>query len=456
MPLKSHPIAASETNSNTISLVTSFVLGSLCGWLAKASLPEITLSFDYPDKLKLYTQAPSHVVRFKRPGTIEACVSDIESAMEAVRAGMNSLELCVNRVEGGVTPSSAFIEHVSKLVEGRGNGIAVNVLIRPRPGSFVYSEEEFELLTEEIQMARQAGATGIVTGVLTPDGKIHEPRMRIIRKLTEGLVLTYHRAFDVCKEEPDTALRTLFELGVDRLLSSGRMDRVTDPQACALLSQLHDLSLQLAADKYEEEGSPSFSSGVIQIVAAAGIKPANVGDFLKSCKVTAVHCGSGITSKRHQTYYTMEEMSTTPTSSPAPTTDQSESVSVSTSNSSSLVSPPSQARSLNDGEMMSWDVVSRRKAQTLCKAAKEVWLAREDTHTPSMVTAPTTATSNEGESNASATAITEDGGDVHVALTLAAPAQRASYIVVDGDLNEQLHSDSPPTRQSGGESPILA
>ena len=455
MPLKSHPIAASETNSNTISLVTSFALGSLCGWLAKASLPEITLSFDYPDKLKLYTLAPSHIVRFKRPGTIEACVSDIESAMEAVRAGMNSLELCVNRVEGGVTPSSAFIEHVSKLVEGRGNGIAVNVLIRPRPGSFVYSEEEFELLTEEIQMARQAGATGIVTGVLTPEGNIHEPRMHIIRKLTEGLVLTYHRAFDVCKEEPETALRTLFELGVDRLLSSGRMDRVTDPQACALLSPLRDLSLQLAADKYEEEGSPSSSSGAIQIVAAAGIKPANVGDFLKSCKVTAVHCGSGITSKRHQMYHTMEETSTTATSSSVPTTDQSESVSVSTSD--SLVSPPTQARSLNDGEMMSWDVVSRRKAQALCKAAKEVWQAREDAPTPSMVTAPTTVTSHEGESNASATAITEDGGDVHVALTPTAPAQsRISYIVVDGDLNEQLHSDSPPSRQSGEESPVLA
>ena len=70
----------------------------------------------------------------------------------------------MNRVEGGVTPSSAFIQHVSSLVKGRGDGVAVNVLVRPRPGSFVYSEEEFELLTEEIQMAVTAGATGIVTG----------------------------------------------------------------------------------------------------------------------------------------------------------------------------------------------------------------------------------------------------------------------------------------------------
>ena len=103
-----------------MSLLTSFALGSLCGWLAKASLPEFDASL-FSEKLKLYNQAPSPV-RFKRPGTMEACVSDVESALEAVRAGMNSLELCVNRVDGGVTPSSAFIQHVSRLVEGRGNG----------------------------------------------------------------------------------------------------------------------------------------------------------------------------------------------------------------------------------------------------------------------------------------------------------------------------------------------
>ena len=260
---------------------------------------------DFCDKMRLYAESPSNLERYKRPRTVEACVSDVESALEAVRAGVNSLELCVNRVEGGVTPSSAFIQHVSDLVKGRGEGIAVNVLIRPRPGSFVYSDEEFELLTEEIQMAVTSGATRIVTGVLTPEGKIHVPRMRIIHKLTEGLVLTFHRAFDVSKEDPAAAMQTLHKIGVDRLLSSGRMDRATDPRACSLLSQLNDLSVQLSA---HEDASPSSSSvRGIQVVAGAGITPENIGAFLHSCSVSAVHCGSGITSKRYQTYLAGEK-----------------------------------------------------------------------------------------------------------------------------------------------------
>ena len=435
MPLKSHlaaDVPASSKENNAISLIASFALGSLCGWIAKASLPEVL--FDFNDKLKLYAEAPSHVVRFKRPETIEACVSDVESALEAVRAGINSLELCVNRVEGGVTPSSAFIQHVSKLVEDRGNGVAVNVLIRPRPGSFVYSEEEFELLTEEVQMAVVSGATGIVTGVLTPEGKIHVPRMHIIRKLTKGLVLTFHRAFDVCKEDPAEALQILHELGVDRLLSSGRMDRATDPQACFLLSQLHDLSVQLAA-----QGGVSGSSEAVQVVAGAGIKPDNVGPFLHSCGVTAVHCGSGITSKRYQTYQTTGEVSTI-TSSPSPSplplpSDES----VATGASSSLVSPSPPA-SLGEGEMMTWDVVSRRKARALCQAAHEAWQSRGDAAIPFMPTAAATVEGGVAPPNT-----TDSSGDVHVVLPPAARTKpQVSYIVVDEDLNEQQHSDSPP------------
>ena len=139
--------------------------------------------------------------------------------------------------------------------------------------------------------------------------------MRIIRKLTEGLVLTFHRAFDVSKEEPEAALQTLHEMGVDRLLSSGRMDKATDPRACALLSRLNDLSVQLSDQR--DPSSSSSSVGGIQVVAGAGITPENIGAFLQNCSVSAVHCGSGITSKRYQTYQAIGETNTL-TSSPSP------------------------------------------------------------------------------------------------------------------------------------------
>ena len=90
--------------------------------------------------------------------TVEIMVTDIESAHQAVKGGANSLELCANRVEGGTTPSIGFIEEVVNIC--RTTSIEVNVLIRPRPGDFVYSPAEFELIQKDILAAKLAGADG--------------------------------------------------------------------------------------------------------------------------------------------------------------------------------------------------------------------------------------------------------------------------------------------------------
>ena len=90
MPLKSHSVVgmAASRETSVIALITSFALGSLCGWIAKASLP--SMHSDICDKMRLYADIPSNKEQYKRTRTIEACVSDVESALEAVRAGVNS------------------------------------------------------------------------------------------------------------------------------------------------------------------------------------------------------------------------------------------------------------------------------------------------------------------------------------------------------------------------------
>jgi hypothetical protein len=60
--------------------------------------------------------------------TVEVCLSDIESANNARRGGCNSIEVCSDRPQGGITPSYGLVEEI---VRNKGD-VDVHVLIRPR------------------------------------------------------------------------------------------------------------------------------------------------------------------------------------------------------------------------------------------------------------------------------------------------------------------------------------
>jgi len=46
-------------------------------------------------------------------------------------------------------------------------------MIRPRIGSFLYSEGEIEVMKEDIRIFKEAGADGVVFGVLTTYGQVN-------------------------------------------------------------------------------------------------------------------------------------------------------------------------------------------------------------------------------------------------------------------------------------------
>ena len=94
----------------------------------------------------------------KRANVVEICLSDIESIHEALVGEANSVELCTNRMEGGVTPSLGLIEQAVAVF--RATSVGVHVLIRPRPGDFVYSPAELEIVARDILNAKKAGADG--------------------------------------------------------------------------------------------------------------------------------------------------------------------------------------------------------------------------------------------------------------------------------------------------------
>lgn len=155
---------------------------------------------------------------------LEICCGDVAAVMAAKFGGATRIELCCGLSEGGLTPSKALID------KAVGSGIPeINVLIRPRPGDFLYTQEEIENMERDIITAMETGATGIVIGALTAEGDIDMATCR--RLIDAGLSaaaqsgwkrphITFHRAIDVCRN-PLAALEDVISLGCDCLLTSG-------------------------------------------------------------------------------------------------------------------------------------------------------------------------------------------------------------------------------------------
>ena len=146
----------------------------------------------------------------------EACVDSVESALNVEAGGADRIELCADLLEGGITPSYAMLKLVIEKLT-----IPVNVLVRPRGGDFLYTDYEFEVIKRDIEYCKQIGVNGVVIGILNDDGTVDKVRTEELVKAARPMSVTFHRAFDMTRE-PEEALNTLIELGVDRLLTSGQ------------------------------------------------------------------------------------------------------------------------------------------------------------------------------------------------------------------------------------------
>lgn len=149
---------------------------------------------------------------------LEACVDSLDSALAAKEGGATRLELCANLIIGGTTPALSLVEWVK-----RDTALPVHVLLRPRFGDFLYTEEEFSMMLEDAAALLDRGADAIVSGFLTPEGDLDLLRMEKMVELCHkrGKRFTLHRAFDVCRD-PFLALKQCRALGVDTVLTSGQ------------------------------------------------------------------------------------------------------------------------------------------------------------------------------------------------------------------------------------------
>ena len=153
---------------------------------------------------------------------IEIATSDFLTTKSAVEGGADRIELCANLAEGGTTPSYAHIKKCRETFD-----IALYPIIRPRGGDFLYTKDEFEIMKNDIKLCNELGCEGIVIGLLNMDGTIDMTRTSELIDLAYPMDVTFHRAFDRCKD-PFVALEELIEIGCQRILTSGQKPTVID------------------------------------------------------------------------------------------------------------------------------------------------------------------------------------------------------------------------------------
>ena len=146
----------------------------------------------------------------------EVCCPSLDAVAKAVGAGADRIELCERLEVGGVTPYEALIRDALAAA----GPVPVNILIRPREGDFVYNEDEAGQMLESIALCKALGVNGVVIGALRPDGSVDMALMRRLVAAARPLSITFHRAFDECRD-PFEALEDIISLGIDRLLTSG-------------------------------------------------------------------------------------------------------------------------------------------------------------------------------------------------------------------------------------------
>jgi len=197
---------------------------------------------------------------------LEICTDSAANALIAEQAGANRIELCANLSEGGVTPSHGQIVFARKHLK-----IQLFVLIRPRSGDFLYSDEEFEIMEEDVRFCGQSGCNGVVAGLLNTDGTVDKQRTSRIVDLARsfGMSVTFHRAFDR-SENLFQALEDIIETGCERILTSGGYN--TAPEGVFVIKNL----IERAGNR-------------IIIMPGSGITPENAEQLAISTGLTEIH-----------------------------------------------------------------------------------------------------------------------------------------------------------------------
>jgi copper homeostasis protein len=196
--------------------------------------------------------------------TLEIAVFSVPSALDAIQAGAHRIELCENPNEGGTTPSYGSLLAMSKQ-----QTVPVFPIIRPRGGDFLYTEMEFQIMKQDVIVAKELGFKGVVIGLLNVDGSIDKIRTSELVALAQPMKVTFHRAFDRCVD-PIQGLEDIIATGCHRILTSGQVPNVAN--ALSLIKQLVDQA-----------------NGRIIIMPGSGVRANNINEIILQTGVVEIH-----------------------------------------------------------------------------------------------------------------------------------------------------------------------
>lgn len=195
----------------------------------------------------------------------EVCANSVESCLAAQAGGADRVELCAGIPEGGTTPPYGDIVVAREVLKET----KLHVIIRPRGGDFLYTPLEQRIMLKDIENAHQLGADGVVFGCLTAEGDVDIPLMEKLMEAAQNMSVTFHRAFDVCRN-PQKALEDIINLGCNRILTSGQQP--TAEQGIPLLKELQ----QQAA-------------GRIILLAGCGVNETNIARIAQETGIHEFH-----------------------------------------------------------------------------------------------------------------------------------------------------------------------
>ena len=196
----------------------------------------------------------------------ELCANGYQSIVNGIAGGADCAELCEALEVGGVTPSYGTL---LRCKDAACHIFPIRVLIRCRPGNYIYNDDEIAVMCEDIKMVNSLGFEGVVIGALNKNGDLDVPAIKKMMKAGEGMKFTFHRAIDACNNPLD-AMETLISLGFDKVLTSG-----CKPTAYEGVDMIREMQT-LFGDR-------------INIMAGGGVNEKNVERIITATGVNNVH-----------------------------------------------------------------------------------------------------------------------------------------------------------------------
>ncbi|MBU3073485.1 copper homeostasis protein CutC [Clostridium estertheticum] len=200
---------------------------------------------------------------------IEIIAATIEDVKRIEESGADRIELVSALSEGGLTPSYALIKRAVQSVK-----IPVNVMIRPHGKSFTYTDEEIELMVEDIIIAKELNVNGVVFGVLNRKNEICVPSLEKLLKACHGIDVTFHRAIDELLD-PVKGIEILANYGQIKsvLTSGGKGD---------IVKNIPVIENMVEKSKH------------INVIVGGGLNAENIKDVIEKTKAPAYHFGTAV------------------------------------------------------------------------------------------------------------------------------------------------------------------